>query len=128
MKRHLRLPFAVAFAAVLGTTLAACSGGGAPTAIELDIDRIEFTQTCIFLVAGERCGLGVAAFTPEGERITNPVLRWSSTNSSVARIVSDDRSTAVIQGIGPGSANIEVSNTTNTATARNEVRVARPSK
>lgn len=128
MKRHLRLPFAVAFAAVLGTTLAACSGGGAPTAIEIDIDRIEIVQFCRFVVTDEQCSVGVAAFTAEDQRIANPVLRWSSTNSAVARIVSEDRSVALIEGVGPGTANIEVSNTTNTATARNEVRVARPSK
>lgn len=128
MKRHLRIPLVAAVAAVLGTSLAACSGSGSPTAIELDIAEIEFVQTCIFVVTGDQCTVGVAVFTPEGQRITNPVLRWNTLNSAVARIVSDDRSTALIEGIGPGKTNIEVTNTTLTVSARTEVTVARPSK
>lgn len=108
--------------AALALSMSACSGGGGPTAIELQIDSLAFTSTCPVVSLGRQCQLGVAAFTAERQRIGNPVLRWSSFDFQVAEVDED----GVVTGKGPGSATIEVSNTTGTTTARTDVLVAIP--
>lgn len=109
-------------AAALSLSMSACSGSGGPTAIELQIDSLAFTSTCPVVSMGDQCGMGVAAFTAEGQRIGNPVLRWTSWNFDVAEVDEDGLVTAK----GPGEATIEVSNTTATVFARTEVRVVIP--
>lgn len=109
-------------AAALALSMSACSGSGGPTAIELQIDSLAFTSTCPIVSLGEQCQLGAAAFTAEGQRIGNPVLRWATFNFQVADVDEDGTVTAS----GPGLATIEVSNTTGTVFARTDVRVVIP--
>lgn len=105
---------------LLAGALAACSGGsGGPTAIEIEIDSLAFTSTCTALIPGDACRLTVEAFTENGQRIGNPVLRWTSFNSGVA--VVDNGGTVTARA--PGEATIEVSNSTATVSARTLVRV-----
>ena len=101
--------------------LAACSGGsGGPTAIEIPIDRREIAGGCAaYLLPDERCQLQVRAITAQGQIVTNPVVRWASTDAGVASVDARGRVTAR----GPGAATIRVSNTTDTAIADRTVNV-----
>lgn len=109
-------------AAALALSTSGCSGGSGPTAIELQIDSLAFTSTCAFVSLGEQCQLSAAAFTAEGQRIGNPVLRWATFNFPVAEVDED----GTVSAKGPGLATIEVSNTTATAFARTDVQVVIP--
>jgi len=96
------------------TALGGCSGGSGPTAIEIPIVRIQITQPCGAVIEGETCRIGVRAFAANDQQIANPVLRYLSTNESVAR-VSDS---GLVSGVTPGDATIVVSNSTSTVFAQ----------
>lgn len=115
--RTLLAPIAAAAA------LMACSGGSSsPTAIEIDIDSLTlFASSCSPMVQGDTCQLRVEAYTAEGQRIGNPVLRWISFNASVASVSGEGLVTAK----SPGEVTIEVSNTTSTVFARATLHVLR---
>lgn len=109
--------------AALAFSTSACSGGdGGPTAIELPIDSLAFTSFCSTVAIGQQCQLAVAAFTEDGQRIANPVLRWTSWHFDIAEVDDD----GVVSAKGPGTATIEVTNSTTTAFARTEVHVVIP--
>lgn len=99
--------------------VSSCGGDDGPTAIELPVDSIEIVQGCTAVFEGERCQIVVVAMTDEGQRISNPVLRWSSSNSSVATVDSE----GLVRGVAGGDATIRVSNTTETASDQTRVRV-----
>jgi len=99
--------------------LAGCSGGGGPTAIEIPIARIQVTQPCTAVIEGETCRIGVRAFTADDQQIGNPVLRYLSTNESVAP-VSD---AGVVSGRSVGQATIVISNSTSTVFAQFQANV-----
>ncbi|MBW3660624.1 MAG: hypothetical protein KY397_03210 [Gemmatimonadetes bacterium] len=114
----------VLLVATLAASMAACNGGdGGPTAIELPIARLEFVERCSFVVTDSRCTLVVEAFTAEGQRIANPILRWSSSNSGSVSIVDQNGAAATVRGVAPGSSTVTVSNTTTTTFLRTDVRV-----
>ena len=94
--------------------LGGCSGGGGPTSIEIPIARIQITQPCTAVIEGETCRIGVRAFTADDQQIGSPVLRYLSTNESVAP-VSD---AGVVSGRSVGEATIVISNSTSTVFAQ----------
>lgn len=101
---HARMPLVAALAAAL-----ACSGGsGGPTAIEIPIAAIDVTQPCGVLIEGDQCQIGVRATSADGSTITNPVLRYISSNSGAADVTT----AGVVIGRAPGSATIFVTNST----------------
>ncbi len=105
---------------LLAGALVACnSDSGGPTAIEIAIESITFTSTCTALIPGDSCRLTVEAFAEDGQKIGNPVLRWTSFNSGVASVSTE----GMVDARAPGEAIIEVSNTTATVSARTQVRV-----
>lgn len=96
-------------AAILGVVaLLGCTSDGGPTAIEIPIVLIEVTQPCSAVIEGQSCQIGVRAFAEGGQVIANPVLRYLTTNSSVAAVTETGR----VIGVAPGNAVIEVTNST----------------
>lgn len=91
--------------------IAACGGGGGPTAIEIPIAELDIVQGCSSIVEGQRCQIVVRALTAEGQQVSNPVLRWSSSNDGVASVSNR----GLVQAGGAGIVTIRVSNTTDTA-------------
>ncbi|MDX1661454.1 MAG: hypothetical protein R3326_06665 [Gemmatimonadota bacterium] len=128
MRTGRALIFSALLAAPALLIAAGCSDDGGPTAIEIDIARLEFVQECIFVVTGSQCAIVVQAFTEEDQQIGNPVLRWSSSNSSSVRIDEENQNSVVVVGVSPGSSTITVSNSTATVLAQTQVRVAGPTK
>jgi len=87
----------------------ACSGGsGSPTAIEIAIAAIDVTGPCTVVIQDEQCQIGVRALAEDGRVISNPVLRYISTNSGAADVTTG----GVVIGRSPGSATIYVTNST----------------
>jgi hypothetical protein len=97
--------------------LLGCSDGAGPTAIEIPIVLIEVTQPCSSVIEGQSCVIGVRAFAEGGQQIANPVLRYLTTNSSVADVTTS----GTVRGIAPGDATIYVTNST--ASVQDEFRV-----
>lgn len=106
-----------------GLALAAlgCSGGsGGPTPIEIPIARIEIVGNgCQAAVPGNQCKITAEAYTAENQQIGNPVLVWLSSDSSVASVDNQGLVTAK----GAGNATIQVSNRTDTVSARVDIHV-----
>ena len=84
--------------------LPACSGESGPTAIEIPLAQVEITGPCPQLDEGETCLMTARGITAEGQIVTNAVLRWSSSASSIAQVNNEGR----VFGLGPGSATITV--------------------
>lgn len=99
---------------VLGLSALAfgCTGGGGPTAIEIPIDRLDIVQFCAAIAETETCMFRAEAFSGE-QLVANPVLRWSSSNSTVAS-VEEQGTSALVRGRQSGQVSIIVSNTTGT--------------
>ncbi|HUP20183.1 MAG TPA: hypothetical protein VM778_09550 [Gemmatimonadota bacterium] len=97
---------------LLGTALLAlaCSGGGGPTAIEIPIDRLELVLSCGTIPETQTCVFRAEAFSGE-QQVANPVLRWFTSNSTVAT-VEGAGSSATVLGRQTGQATITVSNST----------------
>jgi hypothetical protein len=91
---------------------AGCNSGGGPTAIEIPIDRLEIVAACGAIAETETCTFRAEAFSGT-QQVANPVLRWSSSNSTVAT-VEEQGTSAVVRGRQSGQVSITVSNTTGT--------------
>jgi hypothetical protein len=92
---------AVAAAALI---LPACSGDSGPTAIEIPLARVEITGPCPFVDEGATCQMAARGITADNEIVTNAVLRWSSSASSIAQVNNEGR----VLGLSPGTATITV--------------------
>jgi hypothetical protein len=94
------------FPGLLATALLlpACSGDSGPTAIEIPLARVEITGPCPFIDEGGTCQMAARGITAEDQIVTNAVLRWSSSNNSVAQVNNEGR----VFGVGPGKATILV--------------------
>ena len=93
-------------ALLVAALLPACSEDG-PTAIEIPLARVEITGPCPFIDEGATCQMAARGITAEDQIVTNAVLRWSSSNSSVAQVNGDGRVFAV--GIGQAVITVEAS-------------------
>jgi uncharacterized protein YjdB len=76
---------------------------------------------------GASCNVVAEARTAEGVLISNPVLRWSSSNTTVASVTGES-STATIHAQSIGDATVTVSDTTGDVTDDIQVTVLRCSK
>jgi hypothetical protein len=83
--------------------LPACGDSG-PTAIEIPLAQVEITGPCPFIDEGATCQMAARGITAEGQIVTNAVLRWSSSNNSVAQVNGEGR----VFGVGVGKATILV--------------------
>ena len=92
-----------------GLVAAACSNSDAPTSIEIDIDEIRIVSGACAMPEGATCSV-VAEARSNGIVVSNPTLRWISSNSTVAS-VEGNGSSAVVRGHALGSATIRVENT-----------------
>lgn len=117
--------YALGFA--LGLTMPACSNSEGPTAIEIPIATIQIRSGGCFVEEGATCNVLAEARTAEGVLITNPVLRWSSSNTTVASVVGES-STATIHAQAIGDATVTVSDTTGDVSDDMPVTVLRCSK
>ncbi len=84
--------------------LPACSGDSGPTVIEIPLAAVEITSGCSSMAEGTTCQMAARGITAEGQIVTNAVLRWSSSASSVAQVDSDGQ----VFAIAPGQATITV--------------------
>jgi hypothetical protein len=105
-------------ALLFGTPLVGCNDSG-PTAIEIRIATLDITNGCPVMIEGSTCNIDVIARTEEGQVVANPVLRWSSNDSSVA-ILSNR---GLIEAVSPGAATVTVRNSTDTASDNTQVTV-----
>ena len=117
--------YALGFA--LGLTMPACSNSEGPTAIEIPIATIQIRSGGCFVEEGATCNVLAEARTAEGVLITNPVLRWSSSNTTVASVVGES-SQATIHAQAIGDATVTVSDTTGDVSDDMRVTVLRCSK
>lgn len=99
------------FVLAVGFAGAACSDSDSPTSIEIDIAEIEINAGVCAIPEGATCNLSAEARTADGVVVSNPTLRWSSSNVSVAT-VQGESSAAVVRGIAIGSATVTVTNST----------------
>lgn len=76
----------------------ACSGDSGPTVIEIPLASVEILEACSTIAEGETCLMRARGITSEGQIVTNAVLRWSSSNNSVAQVNDEGRVFAV--GVG----------------------------
>ncbi|HUP00267.1 MAG TPA: Ig-like domain-containing protein [Gemmatimonadota bacterium] len=104
--------------AALGSILLGCSTDG-PTTIELPIAELRITASCPALIVGGRCAIVVEALTAEGQLVVDPILRWSTSDSSIASVDEG----GVVEARGPGQATIRVSNSTDTASDQTTISV-----
>ena len=98
--------------------LPACSEDG-PTAIEIPLARVEIVTPCPDIPEDGDCTIAARGITAENELVTNAVLRWSSSNGSVASVNSEGR----VHGEGPGQATITVEAAVGTGSATTQVAV-----
>jgi hypothetical protein len=94
----------------LGLTVLACSDGDGPTSIEIPIATIQIRSGGCFVEAGASCPVLAEARTADGVLVSNPILRWSSSNTSVAS-VEGESSTATIRAVAIGNATVTVTDT-----------------
>ena len=97
---------ALAVATVLAT---ACSNSDGPTSIELEIDDLQIVSGACAMPEGGTCQVTAQALS-NGVPVSNPVLRWSSSNSTIASVEGDGGS-ALVRGLAVGSARVTVSDT-----------------
>lgn len=100
----------------------ACSDDGL-TQIELPVASLEVVNGCEFMAAGESCQIVVDAFTDEGQRLSNPILRYQTTTPNVL-IVSD---TGLVTARVAGEGFVLVQSTTGSAMLQLDIRVVNPS-
>ncbi len=106
--RLARIPI---LALAIGLVGAACDNTEAPTSIEIDIDEIQIRPGVCAIPEGATCSVQAEA-KAQGIVVANPVLRWSSSNTTVASVeVGSNNSTATVRGLSLGSATIRVENT-----------------
>lgn len=86
-----------------GGVLVACSSDG-PTAIEIPLAEVQITSPCPSMGEGETCVMAARGITAEGQIVTNAVLRWSSSASSIVQVNNEGR----VFGLAPGKATITV--------------------
>jgi hypothetical protein len=120
-----RTAYALGFA--LGLTMPSCSDSEGPTSIEIPIATIDIRSGGCFVEEGATCPVHAEARTAEGVVISNPVLRWSSSNTTVASVTGES-STATIHAQSIGDATVTVSDTTGDVTDDIQVTVLRCSK
>jgi uncharacterized protein YjdB len=65
---------------------------------------VEILTGCSTIAEGTTCPMTARGITAEGEIVTNAVLRWSSSNGSVAQVRDD----GLVFAIGPGQVVITV--------------------
>lgn len=102
----------------------ACSSEDGLTSIELPIATLEFTpgsRACRGMIEGGTCALEVIAMTADSQQIGDPVVLWSTSNSSIASVDED----GLVTARNAGFAVIRVSNTTDSANAQLNINVAR---
>jgi hypothetical protein len=88
--------------AVVATALAlpACSGESGPTRIEIPLAAVELEEGgCATLAEGTTCQMQARGITAEGQIVTNAILRWSTSNGSVAQVNDDGRVFAINTGV-----------------------------
>lgn len=100
--------------------LPACSDGG-PTAIEIPLARVEIVTPCPEVPEDGNCQIAARGITADNELVTNAVLRWSSSNASVASVNNEGR----VHGEGTGTATITVEAAVGAGSATTRV-VVRP--
>ena len=98
-------------ALAVGLTGASCSSDDGPTSIEIPIASIQIRSGVCAVPEGTTCNLFAEAKTADGTLIPNPVLRWSSSNTTVAT-VQGESSSALVSVRSVGTATITVCNTT----------------
>lgn len=97
----------------LGLSVLACSNSESPTAIEIDIAALQINSGVCAIPEGATCPVLATALTAEGIPVSNPVLRWSSSNPTVAAVtVGSTNLQATVHGRAVGSATVRVENTT----------------
>lgn len=124
----MRFPRALsALGLAMGLAGPACSSSDGPTAIEIPIATIQIRSGGCFVPAGETCSVVAEAKTAAGVVVSNPVLRWSSSNTTVASVTGES-STATIRAQAIGNAVVTVSDTTGDVTDEMPVAVLPCSK
>ena len=96
---------------VLGLTALSCSDSEGPTSIEIPIATIQIRSGGCFVEEGASCQVLAEAKTADGVIVSNPILRWTSSNSSVAS-VEGESSEATVRTHAPGDATVTVTDTT----------------
>ena len=96
---------------VLGLTVLSCSDSEGPTSIEIPIATIQIRSGGCFVEEGASCQVLAEAKTADGVIVSNPILRWTSSNSSVAS-VEGESSSATVRTHAPGDATVTVTDTT----------------
>ena len=98
--------------------LPACGDSG-PTAIEIPLARVEITGPCPFIDEGATCQMAAIGISAEDQIVTNAVLRWSSSNNSVAQVNNEGR----VFAVGAGKTTILVEAALGTGSATTNVTV-----
>lgn len=102
---------ASALVLTLGLAALSCSSSDGPTSIEIPITSIQIRSGGCFVPAGVSCNVRAEARTVDGVLVSNPVLRWSSSNTTVAS-VEGQSDTATISARAIGNATVTVTDTT----------------
>ena len=118
---------ASALGLALGLAVLSCSSSDGPTSIEIPIADIQIRSGGCFVPEGESCNVLAEARTAEGILISNPILRWSSSNTTVAS-VQGESSTATVRAHAIGDATVTVTDTTGDVTDDMRVSVLPCSK
>lgn len=121
--RPVRLHTLILAAALVAT---ACSNSDAPTSIEIEIDELRITSGACAMPEGATC-IVTAEARSNGVPVSNPTLRWLSSNSTIASVEGNGLS-AVVRGLALGRATVTVSDTTEKASASVSVNVLPCSK
>jgi hypothetical protein len=95
----------------LGLAVLSCSSSDGPTSIEIPIASIQIRSGGCFVEEGASCNVLAEARTLEGVLVSNPILRWTSSNTTVASVVGES-STATIRANAIGDATVTVTDTT----------------
>lgn len=98
-RRHWASLFAAGALALAGL---AC---GDSTAVTVDVARIEIAPNVASALAGGTVPLTARAFDASGAAISAPILRWSSSDVSIATVAA----TGLVSALSPGTARIAVS-------------------
>jgi hypothetical protein len=96
---------------VIGLAVLSCSSSDGPTSIEIPIADIQIRSGGCFVAEGASCNVRAEARTAEGVLVSNPILRWSSSNTTVAS-VEGQSSEATIVARSIGDATVTVTDTT----------------
>ncbi|AMW04503.1 Ig-like domain-containing protein [Gemmatimonas phototrophica] len=103
IRRHYGALFrAIATVALLVVSLAQC---GDNTAVTVDVATLEVTPATAIVQGGGTLTLGVRARDASGSPIAAPVLRWSTSDNTIATVSA----AGVITAAAPGTARIAVS-------------------